>query len=799
VDQDQHGNWWLATEDAGLVKLRDGKVLKIYTAQDGLPRPTVNPKVSWIYPSVALEDRKGNLWLNGAGPWLGRLKDGIFSAYPSADTSASHPLRLTPGPAGSQINKLLEDREGNLWIGTEGSGLIRAREQIVNVVSTKQGLHAANIYPVFEDRAGAVWLGTWDLGMARVSAGVVTNFPLGFPHGNVTAFCQDRASRLWVGTIGGVFIFEQDTVSMTGVPASFAHLPVSAICEDHDGVLWFGAERGLFQLQNGELTLRAPNEVPGVIKVIIAAQDGSLWIGSRSGLTRLTNGRFTTWTEKDGLPSDNVTALYEDEGALWIGTADGGLARFQGGRFTSYTTREGMFDNGVYQILEDADGNLWMSSNRGIYRVSKAELNEVAAGRRRSITSIAYGRSDGMLNPECNGGRSPAGVRTRDGRLWFPTQDGVAVIDPAALSPNPKPPPVVIESFLVDRAPQSLSTAVRVPPGKSNIEIQYTGLSLVNSERIRFKYRLGGAGDDWLEAGPRRTAYYSHLAPGHYTFTVLAANSDGVWNDIGASLAFAVLPAWHQTAWFRGVAVLAIVGLAVGFYRRRVSRLETQHAAQQNFSRRLIDSQEQERKRIAAELHDSLGQHLLVIKNRAALGLNSTAAGAPEQLTEISRAATQALEEVREISQNLRPYQLDRLGLTRALHGLVKKVGTSSALNCVADITPLDGLFPPEAQINLFRIVQEGLNNILKHSGATEARVIVERDAAGVRLLIADNGRGFDSQTASASPARAGGMGLNGIAERVRILRGRLDIEASPGGGTRLQIELPLPLAENKS
>jgi signal transduction histidine kinase len=259
------------------------------------------------------------------------------------------------------------------------------------------------------------------------------------------------------------------------------------------------------------------------------------------------------------------------------------------------------------------------------------------------------------------------------------------------------------------------------------------------------------------------------------------------------------LPAWHQTTWFRGLVVLAIVGGAVGFYRRRISRLEAQRAAQQNFSRRLIESQEQERKRIAAELHDSLGQHLLVIKNRAAMGLNATADTAPEQLDEITRAATQALEEVREISQNLRPYQLDRLGLTRALHGLVKKVSASSNLKCTADIAPLDGVFRPEAEINLYRIVQEGLNNILKHSGATEARVVVERDETRVRLQIEDNGHGFDPSTAHANPDRAGGMGLSGIAERIRILGGRLDIQSSPGAGTQLKIELPLPTTEKKS
>jgi signal transduction histidine kinase/ligand-binding sensor domain-containing protein len=792
VDQDQHGNSWLATEDAGLVKMRDGKVLKIYTTQDGMPSNTVNPKASWIFPSVALEDRKGNLWVNGAGPWIGRLKDGVFTGYPSANTTASHALP-SPGSAGSQINKLFEDREGNLWIATEGSGLIRAREQVVNMVSTRQGLQAANIYPVFEDRAGAIWLGTWDFGLARVNTSAVTNFALGFPHANVTAFCQERSGRLWVGTIGGVFIFEDDKISMTGVPAAFAHQPVNAICEDHNSVLWFGAERGLFQFKNGELTLREKNEAPGGITVIIEDRAGSLWIGSRSGLTRLNGDKSNSWTERDGLPSNNVTTLYEDgEGTLWIGTADGGLARFKDGLFTRYTTRDGMFDNGVFQILEDANGNFWMSSNRGIHRVNKRELTEFAEGGRRWISAVAYGKSDGMLNAECNGRRWPSGVKTRDGKLWFPTQDGVAVIDPSALSTNPEPPPVVIESFLMEREPQSLKSALRVPPGKSNIEIQYTGLSLVNSDRLKFKYRLLPADADWVQAGTRRAAYYSHVAPGHYTFTVLAANSDGVWGQTGASLPFTVLPPWYQTWWTRSLGGATLASLLFGAYRRRLRRAERARAAEQEFSRRLMESQEQERQRLAAELHDSVGQSLLVIKNRAVMALEHPAnpGRMSEQIIELSNMASHALREVRGMAQDLRPFQLDELGLTKAILAMARRLADSSRIQFHADIVELKGELPKDREIHFYRIVQELLTNIVKHSQATEASVTIRKAGPVLRALVQDNGCGFDTSPADESPTQPG-FGLRGIRERVRTLGGRVQLDSS-GEGTTVVVEVPI-------
>jgi signal transduction histidine kinase/ligand-binding sensor domain-containing protein len=795
VDDDQNGNWWLATE-AGLVKVRDGKVLRIYTQQDGLPHNSVNANPGPVSPAIACEDSKGNLWINGAGPWLGRLKDGVFTAYPSTNTVSSHPLPLAPGLADSAISALFEDREGNLWIGTEGRGLIRAREQVVNALSIREGLRAANVYPVLQDRAGAVWLGTWELGLARIKAGSVTNFPLEFPHKLVTALCEDRQSRLWVGTFGGVVIFEKDQINLAGIPLALTNQVVNAICEDHNGVLWFGGERGLFRDQNGRVSVFTERDgLPrGFIVSIIEDRAGALWIGTRAGLTRLANGRFTTWTERDGLPSNKVPALYEDgEGTLWIGTSDGGLGRFKDGRFTRYTTREGMFDNGVFQILEDARGNFWMSSNRGIHRVSKRELNEFAEGRRRSITSIAYSKSDGMLNPECNGGCWPTGVKTRDGKLWFPTQDGVAVIDPAALATNPRPPPVVIEAFLLDREPQALDSPLRVPPGKANIEIQYTGLSFVNSERLSFKYRMAGVDNDWVEAGTRRTAYFSHLSPGHYVFTVLAANSDGVWNETGKSLAFDVLPAWYETWWFRGVAGAGLAGLLFGAYARRVARLERARLAEKEFSRRLMESQEQERQRLAAELHDSVGQNLLVIKNRAQMALDKAAdpQKMTQQITEVSNMASLALREVRGMAQDLRPFQLDELGLAKAITAMVRRLAESSNIQFRTEIVDLNGELSKEREIHFYRIIQELLTNVVKHSKATEANLAITKSETVLLALLRDNGCGFDVTPTANYSASGAGFGLRGIRERMRTLGGRFLLDSRAGAGTTVTLEVP--------
>jgi signal transduction histidine kinase/ligand-binding sensor domain-containing protein len=825
IDEDRDGTLWMATEDSGLVKVRDGKIIKVYTQNDGLPFNQIGKPAdaTWSETQVCA-DHKSNIWIDGVGSWLGRLRDGRFTTYSHSEILTARPRQEEPGQSG--IRSLMEDSEGNLWIATDGNGLIRAREQVVTVISAKQGLPARNIYPVCEDHTGAVWLGTWNQGIARVKDGSVTYFSLKPGNYTVNALYEDREHRLWVAAFGALGLFQNGRLDQTTVPPQLRDETIHAIQQDRAGVLWFAAETGLCRLQNGAFSF-ITNQAARVATrgmVIIEDRSGTLWIGGINGLLRLENGQITAWTEQDGLPSNHVRALYEDQdGALWIGTYDGGLARFKGGEFTRYTVDDGLFDNGVFQILEDARGNFWMSSNRGIHRVNKQQLNEFAEGRRRAIDSISVGKSDGMLNIECNGGCWPAGVKTRDGKLWFPTQDGVAIIDPEAVPTNPQPPPVVIESLLVDREPQRLNGPVRIPPGKSSIEIQYTGLSFINSERLRFKYRLADWDSDWVEAGTRRTAYYSHLAPGSYTFTVLAANSDGLWNNTGASLTVAVLPAWYQTFWFRVFSVVAVLGLMVGFYRKRVSRLEAQRMAQQDFSRRLIESQDAERKRIAAELHDSLGQELLLIKNRALFGLKTPLpgnAGIPagendafagthagtnitvprEHLEEISRLTSGALQEVRDIAYNLRPYQLDQFGLTEGIEAIIRKLSAANGIQFRVEIDPLDGIFSPADENHLFRIIQEATNNIVKHSGARQAWVTISRDDSSLRVLIEDDGRGFRVEQNEAGPRTPqSGFGLPGMAERVRILRGTMQVKSEPGRYTRLEIALPVPTHGEKN
>jgi signal transduction histidine kinase len=307
---------------------------------------------------------------------------------------------------------------------------------------------------------------------------------------------------------------------------------------------------------------------------ILAARDGGTWLGGDGWVVHLDDtGAQRVIGAAEGLPPSQVYDLHEDAGgALWIGTADAGLVRHRDGVARVVGARDGLFDDTVFTVLDDGQGQLWMSSNKGVYRVAIQQLDAFFAGERRRVESTVFGRRDGMKSPECNG---PAGYEAPDGRLWFPTIQGVVSVDPRERYGNEVPPPVVIEAV---RAGDVLASApvdgLRVEPGIERLELHYTALSFAAPERMRFRYRLHGFDTDWIDAGTRRSAFYTNIPPGSYRFQVIASNDSGVWNEAGASLAVLLAPAFHQTWYFRallGLAAASALGLA---YFWRVRRLE---------------------------------------------------------------------------------------------------------------------------------------------------------------------------------------------------------------------------------
>ena len=333
------------------------------------------------------------------------------------------------------------------------------------------------------------------------------------------------------------------------------------------------------------------------------------------------------------------------------------------------------------------------------------------------------------------------------------------------------------------------SRAVARVPAPSELRSARTLIS--GPALARFRSRFNAYDRDGVEAGRTRAAGDSRLESGRYDSQGRAANNDGVWNEKSDRLASSFATASWQTPRFRGLMVLLFLASGPAFYFWRIGRLERCRIAQEAFSRKLIDSQERERKRIAAELHDSLGQNLLVIKNRAALALAYQ--HQPEklmaQVAEISAVASAAIHEVREIAQNLRPFQLDEFGLTKSILAMARKLSESSQIEFKADLHDLDAALPPGLEIHLYRAVQESFSNVVKHSRATAATVQARVESGCIRLAITDNGCGWEAHGAKTDLTT--GCGLGNITERVRTLGGTVAFDSSPGKGTRVEIVVP--------
>lgn len=777
VYEDHQGNLWLG-DLSGLYCLREGTIT-FYGEENGIP-PNIAIHSFWEAPDSSLWFATGNVDYPGIG--LVQFKNNRFTVWGKE-----------AGLADNRVFLVFKDREDNVWLATN-RGLNRLRHQPIKAYSTESGLAHPETYPILQTRNGDIWVGSIG-GLTQIRGTKFTNYSLGTPELDfaVTALSEDLDGVLWVGTFNRLFRWVNGKPNPVVAFPSLLITP-SVVYSDHSGNVWVGTDGpngGLFQFR-GETLIASYTTRDGLpsndIRVIHEDRAGTLWIGTYGGLVHLSDGMFVVYTEADGLAGNRVRSIYEDaEGTLWIGTYDKGLSRLQNGQFFTFRVEHGLFDTGVFCILQDHRGWFWISCNRGIYRVSQHQLNDVAAGRVSKVHCVAYNRQDGMLSTECNGGRQPAGIETNDGKLWFPTQDGVAVVDPETVVNNPLPPPVRIESVMLEREAIDFQTGITILPGQDDLEISYTGLSFIKSEQVKFKYKLEGKDEDWVDAGTRRTAYYTYIPPGTYTFRVIAANSDGTWNLEGDRVGIRVRAPFWQQWWFWLACSLGVSGIVFFMVRSRIVELKKRQAAQIAFSRQLIESQEAERKRIAAEMHDSLGQHLLVIKNWAMIGLTLSPPDAPHrgQLDEISETATTALKEVRQIVYDLRPYQLDKIGLTTTLRFMVEQIANSSGIDITSDFDDLDGWFTSDQEIIFYRIVQECLNNIVKHSDAGSASLLIKHQRDGLLFSIRDDGQGFETSSLADRPA---GFGLTGLVERVQMLNGELTLQSSPGQGTAVTI-----------
>jgi signal transduction histidine kinase len=486
----------------------------------------------------------------------------------------------------------------------------------------------------------------------------------------------------------------------------------------------------------------------------------------------------------------------DPDGVLWVATDGGGLARLRDGRWTRYTTREGLVSNSLGYLLDDDAGYLWIGSNAGLMRVARQALNDFAEGRITSVPCRAYGKPDGLPTRECTSGSQPGAVRARDGTLWFPTIKGLTSVDPTQLHPNTNPPPVLIESVLVDDQPFSRLAlgvkgpeSVTIPAGRERLEIHYTSLNLGAPDRARFRYRLEDYESAWVEAGNTRVVRYPKLPPDDYRFRVIACNEDGVWNETGSSLAITVLPPFWQTGWFLTASALALLGTIVG----SVHYVSTQRLKRQVERMKQREALEKERGRIARDLHDQLGASLtqIALLGELAESDKDAAAEVEAHAQQISKTARETTRVLDEIVWAVNPSNDTLEGLINYVCKYAQDYLTVAGLRCRLEVPaqlPATAL-PPEVRHNVFLAAKEALTNVVRHAQATEARLRLRLEPTAFTLEIEDNGRGVAGLNDPRAQTR---NGLRNMRRRMEDLGGSFSIGPSPGRGAVVRLTVPL-------
>jgi ligand-binding sensor domain-containing protein/signal transduction histidine kinase len=741
--------------------------------------------------AAACEDEQGNLVLGTLGTGILWYQTNGVPIQVAKKDGLSHDIVLS----------LCFDREGNLWAGTDGGGLNRIKRRTFALLDQRHGLPAPVIQSVCEDAQGGVWIGSNGGGLTYLKERQLRNYgrEQGLLSLHVYSVFVDRSQRVWAGTWGGGLLW-QIGGRFERVPGAERLNPVVlAIHQDRLGSLWFGTQGGLARWQEGEWQLFTHAEgLPGnEVRAIAEDWEGSLWLGTvGGGLARFRDGQFNCFRKSDGLPSDDLSSLLVDsEGVLWIGTYGGGLGCLREGKFTRFTMREGLASNSIGPLLDDGQGCLWLCSNVGLMRLRKADLQELARSPRAAVHCRVYARPDGLPTRECTLGSQPGAARTQDGRLWFPTTKGLVAVHPTQLRDNPHPPPVVIESALLDGQDQKtnllqtgISRALQVPPGTERLEIRYTALCLSAPDRARFRYRLEGYETSWIEAGAGRSAHYSRIAPGDYRFGVIACNEDGVWSKVGRGLAITVAPPFWRTWWFLSLAAVVSLG-AVAF---TVYFLSTQRLQRQLEHARQKEALEKERTRIARDIHDQLGASVTQITFLSELAQSDkdTPAEVEAHARQISHTARSVTRTLDEIVWAVNPANDTLEGLLTYVSKYAQEYLSAAGLRCrleaPAELPALP--VPPDVRHHTFLAFKEAVTNVVRHAGATAVWVRLRLEPAAFILEVQDNGRGIADLNHPAVQAR---NGLRNMRKRLEEINGQFFLGPAPETGALVRLTVP--------
>lgn len=868
VIEDHEGTVWLGTQAATspgrLYAIRAGNLQR-----EGKDE-TFGTSISGLY-----EDTKGVLWV-GVERGFWRWKPGaseffsvpgpqnfirdfvesdegslLIGAYDSMKRLVNGRIETyhIPGLPGSfQVTNMLRDRDGGIWVGTFGHGLVHLHHGRADVFSQADGLSSNIITRLFEDREGSIWVPTFE-GLERFRQYAVPTLSMreGLAGGATNSVLAEVDGSIWIGTQGGLNKWRDGQVSLFGDRqgvrksdgllatsifedsggrvwadtrnAGFGYLErgrfvpvvgggyagVTDMAEPGPGHLWAAESAGLLHLFQGKVVQKISWAELGhrdrALVLVGDPKQKGMWLGfSNGGVAYLSEDLIQkTYSAADGLGKGRVSQLrFGPRGTLWAAT-EGGLSRIKDGHIATLTSRNGLPCDAVQWSMEDGDHSVWIYMPCGLVRIFHSEMDAWAADATRTVKFAIFDASDGVRSRYTAPGYRPLVTKSPDGRIWFVPLDGVSVIDPRNLHENKLPPPVHIEKIVADdKTYDEPANGVRLPTGVRYLTIDYTALSLVVPEKVRFRVKLEGEDKDWRELVNVRHVEYTNLPPKHYRFRVLACNNSGVWNDEGAALDFVIPPAWYQTNWFRAACVAVFLALLWAAYQLRVRQLAYQ------FNMRL-EERVAERTRVARDLHDTLLQSFQALLPLFQVGIKKLPESAVDSRKTLQLAldrASDAIGEGRDAIKGLRMSTTEKNDLAMAIRTIGEEFAAGdNGKNCVAFQLLVEGTpreLHPILRDEIYRLATEALRNSFRHANAKNVEVEIRYDEKYFRLRVRDDGKGIPSDVLSRD-GREGHYGLPGMRERAKLVGGKLTIWTELDSGTEIELVIPGARAYVKS
>lgn len=753
--------WYSVASQPGRYFCARGDVLTTY---DGLPEKAF----------VSYQDRAGYLWMNDHGAHPARWKQGKVYPLPELHTSF--------------LLNVIERPDGVIWVGSFNTPLLQYRPRLISSIPTAGVPELGSL--LFQQRSGALWAGGSELLQLKAEPetgkdGLPLRPIIPAPNGweIIDALSEDAEGRLLIASrhrLGGVVL---DHGKLTPyLRRGFDNSTIRAMLLASSGEQWIGTDTGLYRKRQRGGVERLWS---GAVRCLAETGSHALWAGTAEGPVHFEDGRQVPLAANPAWSFGEVQAISVDRrGELWMATPEHGAVRFAQGGFRAFDTADGLPTDKIYSINFGDDDDLWIRSDVGLMRIRRRSIEHRMTDSAGKLQVTLFDQSDGLPAADMEPPGNEGFLHLDGGTFWFATPGGIASLHPSDFGYQPSSPRAILEEHVVDQSSRLPGSRIVLAPGQRNLELHYTALGSKRPEQVNFRYRLAGFDHGWIAAGTRRVAYYTQLPPGNYSFTVQAADGDDeVWEATGAIADVRVLTPFYRTWWMKWLLGCVVLGSFFSFTEARRRIVAERNRMRQAFTHRLLATQEGERKRIAHELHDSLGQHLVLIRTLAMLPTPPANAPRGNHLAKIADQAAVAIQEVESISYDLRPYQLDRLGLTRTILSLVETFASGSPVRVTHSIENIDGFIRKDMEINVYRIVQEALGNILKHAEATEVNVTVACTGSMLRLVVADNGRGF---VPSASGQNRDGLGLIGIEERAEALGGHAVIESADRAGTKV-------------